>query len=178
MKYLEMNNQQEVWKQIPMYPTYAASNLGRIKNIKKDTIMAQKANDPTRDYQRVCISYQNKPYTKKIARLVWAAFNGCECEQTINHIDGDPKNNHVDNLECISIKENCGKRNIYRKKENKYGLTDEIRKQILTYYLNKEKSVWKLAQEYNIPTNYLYTTFKRGSWNHLCWKDDIENTNN
>jgi hypothetical protein len=53
--YLRMNNEQEIWKQIPMYPTYAASNLGRIKNIKKDRIMTQSPNDVNRDYQKVCI---------------------------------------------------------------------------------------------------------------------------
>lgn len=170
-----MNNQKEVWKQIPSFPTYAASNLGRIKSIKKDKIMAQKANDETRDYQRVCISYLNKPYTKKVARLVWSAFNECECKQTINHIDGNPKNNKIENLECISMKENCGKKNIYRQQINKYGLTDEIRKQIIKDYLSGIKP-YTLSIKYNLPSNYLYTTFKRGSWNHLCWKNDTGST--
>lgn len=171
-----MNNQ-EIWKQIPMFPTYAASNLGRIKNIKSDRIIAQKEVDATRDYQRVCISYRNKPYTKKVARLVWAAFNECECELTINHIDGNPFNNNIENLECISNKENCRKKNIYRKKINKYGLTDEIRKQILEEHENG-KSIYALSIKYKLPSNYLYTTFSRGSWKHLCWKDDTGNTNN
>ena len=171
-----MNNEQEIWKQIPMFPTYAASNLGRIKNIKKDKIMTQAPSDVIRDYQRVCLSYQNKPYTKKVSRMIWAAFNDCECAETINHIDGNPLNNNINNLECISIQENCSKKHIYRKAINKYGLDDNKRREILTAYLTEEKSVWKLALEYKIPSNYLYTTFKRGSWNHLCWKNDTENT--
>lgn len=171
-----MNNQ-EIWKQIPMFPTYAASNLGRIKNIKKDKIMAQKENDVTRDYQRVSISYKNKPYTKKVARLIWAAFNQCECKQTINHIDGNPKNNQINNLECISMKENCMKKNIYRQRENKFGLTDDTRKQIMEEY-HQGTTPYKLSIKYNLPSNYLYMTFKRGSWEHLCWKDDIENIKN
>lgn len=172
-----MNNEKEIWRQIPMYPTYAASNLGNIKNIKKDKLMAQKEADATRKYQRVCISYQNRPYTKKVARMVWAAFNGCECSQTINHIDGNPKNNNIKNLECISIKENCGKKNIYRQHINKYGLTDEIRKQIMQEYKAGAKP-YTLSIKYNLPSNYLYTTFQRGSWNHLCWKNDTESTEN
>lgn len=170
-----MNNEQEIWKQIPMYPTYAASNLGRIKNIKRDTILAQSRNDAMRDYQKVCISYKNKPYTKKVARLVWAAFNGCDCPETINHIDGNPLNNNINNLECISNGDNCRKKNIYRSKINKYGLDDNIRREIIQKYISGV-SVWNLALEYKIPTNYLYTTFKRGSWKHLCWNDDTGNT--
>jgi len=69
------------------------------------------------------------------------------------------------------------RRTTYSKTINKYNLDDDKRKEILTKRLNGV-SVWKLSYEYNIPTNYLYTTFKRGSWNHLCWNNDTENTGN
>jgi hypothetical protein len=126
-----MNNEQEIWRQIPMYPTYAASNLGRIKNIKRDTIMAQSPVDD-RDYQKVCISYKNKPYTKKVSRLVWAAFNDCDCPDTIDHIDGNALNNSAGNLRLASASQNqfnrkkqknnaTGYKNIsFIKKSNRY----------------------------------------------------------
>jgi hypothetical protein len=167
---------QEIWRQIPMFPTYAASNLGRIKNIKRDTIMAQSDID-NRQYQKVGLSYKNKPYTKKVSRLVWAAFNGCDCPDTIDHIDGNVLNNNIENLNCISNRLNSMRRTIYTKRINKYNLDDNKRKEILTKRLNGV-SVWKLSYEYNIPANYLYTTFKRGSWKHLCWNNDTENTGN
>jgi len=170
-----MSNQ-EIWRQIPMFPTYAASNLGRIKNIKRDTIMAQSDNC-SRQYQKVCISYKNKPYTKKVARMVWAAFNDCDCPDTIDHIDGNVLNNNIENLNCISNRLNNMKKTIYPKRINKYNLDDNKRREILTKRLNGV-SVWKLSYEYNIPTNYLYTTFKRGSWNHLCWNNDTQTTGN
>lgn len=170
-----MNNQ-ELWKQIPMFPTYAASNLGRIKNIKRDRLVAQSEID-LRGYQKVCISHKNKPYTRKVSRLVWAAFNGCDCPETIDHIDGNPLNNNIDNLQCISNQLNNQKKTTYKKKINKYNLDDNKKREILTAYRRKDKSVWKLSYEYGIPPNYLYTTFNRGSWNHLCWNEDTENTN-
>lgn len=171
--YLKMSN--EIWKVIPMYPTYAASNLGRIKNIKKNKIMSQLGSD-LRDYQRVCLSYMNKPYTKKVARMVWAAFNDCECSLTIDHKDGDILNNNIDNLQCITNQENCAKKNIYRNTINKYNLDDNIKRDIVTAYKNKTLSVWQIAKKYKIPPNYLYSTFNRGSWNHLCWNENIINT--
>jgi Mg/Co/Ni transporter MgtE len=173
-----MNTEEEVWKEIPSFPTYAASNLGRIKNIKRNTILKQSLVDVNREYQRVSISYLNKEYTKKVSRMVWSAFNDGECPETINHIDGNPRNNNINNLECISIKDNCSKKHIYRKVKNKYNLDDNKKREILTAYQNKTKSVWKLSIEYSIPPNYLYTTFKRGSWNHLCWNNDTNNIKN
>lgn len=168
--------EKEIWKQIPMFPTYAASNTGKIKNINKDRLMKFNNADITRDYQKVCLSYKNKHYTKKVARLIWAAFNGCECDKTINHIDNNPLNNNIENLECISNQENNAKKNIY-KNINKYELTDEIRRDIVMQHRNG-KTIYSLSKKYNIQSNYLYTTIKRGSWNHLCWKEDIDNTNN
>ena len=167
-----MNNQ-EIWKQIPTYPTYAASNFGRIKNIRRNTLIAQRSSD-NRNYQVVCISYKNKRYTKRVSRLVWEAFNGCSCGETVDHIDGNVRNNNINNLNCISNLENLRKKNNYIKK-NKYKLDDNIRKEILEKYL-QGVSVYKLSFEYDIPSNYLYTTFSRGSWAHLCWKDDTNNT--
>lgn len=167
----------EEWRVIPMFPTYAASNTGRIKNIKKDRLMAQNDID-IRQYQRVCIYYRGKAYTKKVARLVWSAFNDCDCGETIDHIDDNVLNNNIENLQCISNKDNNNKKKFSKRNRNKYELDDQKKAQIITAYKNKTKSVWVLSRDYNIPPNYLYTTFKRGSWNHLCSTKDTDNTKN
>lgn len=171
-----MSTEKEIWKQIPDFPMYAASNLGRIKNIKTDKIKDQNLVDVNRKYLRVNFYKDGKYYLKKVSRMVWSAFNDGECGETINHIDANPTNNNITNLECVSIKENCSKKHIYNKKKNKYNLDNDKKREIITAYLNKTKSVWKLSIEYSIPPNYLYTTFKRGSWNHLCWNKDTNNT--
>jgi hypothetical protein len=173
-----MSIEKEVWRQIPQFPKYAASNEGRIKNIRTGKIKEQHLVDVNRKYLRTGFYSKGKFFVKKVSRIVWSAFNDCECPQTINHIDGDPSNNNITNLECISIKENCSKKHIYNKKKNKYNLDDNKKRDILTAYQNKTKSVWKLSIEYKIPPNYLYTTFKRGSWDYLCWNNDTNNTEN
>jgi len=169
--------EQEIWKIIPMYPTYEASNLGRIRNKKRGTIMKQLSSD-IRGYQRVSLSYRNKPYTRKVARLVWSAFNGCDCEFFIDHKDNNVFNNNIENLQCITPKQNSLKRTIYGNKLNRYDLDDEKRKEIITSIREGSKTVWQISKEYRIPPNYLYTTLQRKSWDHLWTKENTENTEN
>jgi hypothetical protein len=63
-------------------------------------------------------------------------------------------------------------------KINKYNLDDTKKREIMKAYKTKEKTVWKLSIEYGIPNNYLYTTIKRGSWEHLWIQEDTSNTSN
>lgn len=167
----------EEWKIIPMYPTYEASNLGRIRNKRRGTIVKQLSSD-IRGYQRVSISYRNKPYTRKVARLVWSAFNGCDCEFQIDHIDKNVFNNNIENLQCITAKENSKRRTIYGNKLNRYDLNDEKRIEIIKSIREGRKSVWQISKEYKIPPNYLYTTLQRGSWDKLWKKEGTENSEN
>lgn len=56
------------------------------------------------------VSYKLKPYA--VHRLIWVMFNNKEIPfgMVINHIDCNPSNNSIDNLECVSIKENNRKK--------------------------------------------------------------------
>lgn len=57
-----------------------------------------------------CVSINYKPIA--VHRFVWALFNNCEIPEgmVINHIDCNPANNAIENLECISVKENNQKK--------------------------------------------------------------------
>lgn len=169
-------NDIEIWKQIPSFPNYEASNTGKIRRALNGHILKQRDID-TRKYQIVCIWYNKKKYTKKVARLVWSAFNGCECNETIDHIDRIKTNNSINNLRCISSKENSKNRTIYNEK-NKYNLKDEDKINIIRNY---RLGIWKIsyiAEKYEIPNNYLFMTFRRGSWDKLWKQQTIEITKN
>lgn len=167
-----------IWKTIPDYPNYEASNDGRIRRALNGRELKTQYQD-MRKYCQVSLFYNKKKYLKKVARLVWAAFNGCDCALTIDHIDKDKSNNHISNLRCVSNIENLQTRTIYRKKTNQYNLTIEDKIKIVSKYRNKEWSTWDISKLYGIPPNYLQITFKRGSWDKLVWKEslkkDIEN---
>ena len=122
-----------------------------------------------RGYRYVNVNY--KSYL--VHRVIFLMHHGY-LPKYVDHIDGNVANNHIDNLQCLTMKDNANRRRSYAK-TNKYKLDDNKRSELIRRYMDGE-SVWKLSREFSIPPNYLYTTFQRGSWKHLCWKNDTENT--
>lgn len=96
----------EIWKEIPEFEeSYAISNYGRIKNIKKNTL--RKATLGNNGY--LFISLWNKKKKERnpllVHRLVATLFlNGFD--ECVNHIDGNKQNNYYKNLEWCSLAEN------------------------------------------------------------------------
>lgn len=104
---------EEIWKDIPGFHGYQASNLGRIKSLKygKEKFIGSKTKMPN-GYVRCNIHIKNKTYT--IGRLILSAFirpsnNGEECD----HIDRNPENNNLSNLRWVSRTENLLNRGNY-----------------------------------------------------------------
>jgi hypothetical protein len=117
-------------------------------------------------YVVVSVWTNKRKYTRNIARMVWESFNDCACGLTIDHIDRNKKNNTLKNLRCITMEDNRKNRSIY-KRENKYDLNDDKRKTIITNILVNNWTTFKVWKEYGIPTNYMDSVVKRGSWNYL-----------
>jgi len=75
------------------------------------------------------IQIHGKPY--KAHRVVWAIMNGSWPDGHIDHIDGNPSNNRIENLRVVTRRENH--QNMRRRKDNTSGATgvyfrDHIRK--------------------------------------------------
>ena len=171
-----MTNEIE-WREIPSFPNYEVSNTGLIRRAKNGEVLKQRDIDMNRPYQIVSLFYNKKKYTKKVSRLVWEGFNGCACGMTIDHIDQNKTNNNLSNLRCISVAENHKNRTIY-KNTNKYNLTDGIKMEIISNYRVGKWSTWDIMKKYHLPSNYITSVIKRGSWDKLVWKNNITNTSN
>lgn len=154
----------EEWRPIPYFPNYECSNTGLIRRAKNGRILKLGLMESSRNYLIACIYYNKKKYTKNIARLVYDSFSECECKQTIDHIDRNPRNNHISNLRCVSHKDNSKNRDNYSNKGNKYNLTDDDKRNIINKLKSGELTTWGVMKQYGISTNYTHMILKRGSW--------------
>ena len=95
-----------VWKKIEVkgYDNYSVSNTGLVRNDDTGKLLKPQK---TRGYYYVHLKRCGKLKNKYIHRLVAQAFiPNPENKPQINHIDGNPQNNCVSNLEWCTQSEN------------------------------------------------------------------------
>lgn len=106
-----INSSKEVWKPISNYSDYLISNYGRIRSLKrksKGKILSNNLNKC--GYYIINLFNKGKSRTKRIHRLVAEHFvPGQHPNLEVDHIDGNPLNNHYSNLQWITHKENVRK---------------------------------------------------------------------
>lgn len=97
----------EIWKDIPGYEgLYQASTFGNIRNRKGD-VLCQYLNEET-GYLTLNLCKKNIARTKSVHRLVALTFKGLS-NLVVGHDDDNKQNNHIDNLEYITHRENLSK---------------------------------------------------------------------
>jgi hypothetical protein len=105
----------EIWNDVEGYENlYQISNYGKVKSLshinnlgklRPECILKDRFTD--RGYNTAVLYNNGKPKTYKVHRLVAKAFiENISNKPHVNHIDGDKKNNFVDNLEWVTISEN------------------------------------------------------------------------
>lgn len=112
----------EEWRDIPDYEgIYQASTFGRIRTVDgkqthslrhgvrtwKGRILKGRGDNPTTG-RRVTLWKDKNSKDALVARLVGFSFLGVpeDSKMTINHMDGNRFNNHLDNLEWLSLADN------------------------------------------------------------------------
>ena len=105
-----MLNGNEEWKDIPEYEgLYQASNLGRVKSLKRPYVLKEKIlkQQLVRGYCQVHLHKNSIEKKYYVHRLVYEAFNGQISEGLqVNHINEVKTDNRLENLNLMTAKEN------------------------------------------------------------------------
>ena len=84
---------------------YKVSNTGKVMTTKTGRIL--KPCIDQRGYERVCLFKADRTRRYKVHRLVAMAFiPNPNSKPQVNHIDGNKRNNNIDNLEWVTNDEN------------------------------------------------------------------------
>lgn len=151
----------EKWKLIPDYPNYEVSYWGQIRNRKTGKILKPISH---REIQIVNLYYlPGKFRSETVSRLVMENFGKLVSGWVVRHLDGDPFNNHISNLECVPRSDH----NIKNLKTGarKTKITEEEIKFILTHYQKgcRKFGSGALAEKFGVtPTSILKILKKKG----------------
>lgn len=177
----------EVWLDIKDFEGfYQVSNCGRIRSKTRISNSSKSGKSYKRilnsriirpnftrgSYMSVGLHKNGKAKTMSLHRLVAAAFlENPDNLPEVNHIDSNPINNHVENLEWCSTLDNrlhameFGKWNFKGEKAVFSKLTNE---KVLTIRANIEnKSIAKLAAEFGVTRKCISNILNRRSWTHI-----------
>lgn len=144
---------EEIWKTVPFAEDYSISSFGRVKSCRRGKevylSLSKVRNDD--DHLRVNIIVGENRKSFKVHQLVMLTFCPIDHPELyeVNHKDGNPQNNHLDNLEWVTSKQNH--------EHYKNALIPQ-RKQNGTFTVGKKKKIYKIIFSNGV-TNY-YTGYE------------------
>lgn len=175
---------EEIWRPVhraEFAEYYAVSNHGRVMRVKTHSgkpcnRILKHGIDHAYAFVQLCVN--GRPKIARVHALVAGAFlgecpDGCE----VNHKDTNKLNNHVENLEYLTHKENMehAKENgLYRRGETHSSskLTDEQVLEIRANYQHTKHSLKEWAKKYNVHPNVIRFVLTGVSWKHLPSDND------
>ncbi len=121
-----------MWKIIDEMKSYEISENGEIRKLPYKRLL--KPFEDKDGYLKVCLCENNRRKYRFVHRLVAQTYIDNKYNKpTVNHIDGNKKNNNINNLEWATIKE----QNIHALKNNLRNMkNDGCSKKVAQYDLN------------------------------------------
>lgn len=97
----------EIWKPIPGFPKYEASNTGFIRSTKYKKPRVLYAMINSNGYKNLTLSNNGIKHQVLVHRMVATAFiPNPENKEMCNHKNGNKTDNTVENLEWVTVSEN------------------------------------------------------------------------
>lgn len=180
-----MNNiNEEIWKPIPGFSRYEASNLGNLRSINyknsgKKVVLKPSFYDGYG--QTVLLNDEPKYKNIRVHRIIALAFFG-KSDLEVNHKDGIKSNNRIENLEYVSRSEN--QLHAYKmalqepmrgEKNGNSKLTEAQVLEIRAYAKSKGRYYGRkaLAEKYGISETYIKEIVnssrknRKNAWEHI-----------
>lgn len=172
----------EIFKDVPNFPGYQVSDLGRIRSKRKDgpgcfereSWRYLKLNKSHSDgYLRVMIYQSGKGKLRLVHRLVLEAFVGSPPEKChASHLDGNRKNNCVSNLIWESLSDNNKRKTRHGtgnkgERHNLAKLTDNQVRAIRKEYTQGDTSHRKLAKKHGVAHQTIGRILRGKNWAHV-----------
>jgi NUMOD4 motif/HNH endonuclease len=187
----------EVWKQIPGYARYDASNLGRIRSWAKPgphpdsrraTPKLMTPHTRPDGYQQVKLSAGGTSTTMKLHRLVLLTFIGEPLPGYAgSHIDNDPSNNrltnlawepHLWNMQRQSPHGSATRNKVRGERHHSTPLTENDVRAIRAAYAKRGKPKidpvnhpTALAKRYGVSREAIKAILARRTWKHVASGD-------
>jgi hypothetical protein len=103
---------QEIFKEVPKFPNYQVSNLGRVKSFNKNKeIFLKTVNN--KGYLQVVLYENKKAKTIQVHRLVAITFlnhvSDISSGIVIDHINNNRQDNRLENLQLVTVRLNNSK---------------------------------------------------------------------
>ena len=159
----------EVWKSIPNFPDYSASNMGRIKRTKAGyrtyigkIIAPYKCHN---GYHRVSLYRNRKEYRKRIHSIIMETFIGIKPKGLqVNHKNRIKIDNRLDNLEYVTFQQNMS--HACAGEKNPSSKLKSIDVKNIRFLSNIVPQI-KIAELYNVTPTNISAIINRKIWNHL-----------
>jgi len=182
----DTHDTKEIWKPVKDYENfYQVSNYGQVRSIDrtevcKDGVVRFRKGRILRPHQNyvgylwVSFCTNDIRKKKKIHRLVAQCFiSNPEDKPYVNHKDGNKQNNHVDNLEWVTPKENAHhaiENNLTTLLRGEKSPTNKLSSDNvleIRSLINEGVNVKELAKKYGVHTSTIYRIKHNKSWSWL-----------
>ena len=151
----------EIWQDIKGYEgIYQVSNIGRIKSLARETRNGSckkekilKTQIDKKGYLTIDLRKNKQRKSYKVHRLVALAFiQNLDNKPQINHIDGNKRNNKIENLEWCTNSEN----QIHSYKNNLKETKRIIQYDLKGNFIKEWESAIEVSKYYNIHYSRIY----------------------
>ena len=161
---------QEVWKDIPDYEgLYQVSNFGRVKRLKGRVrygngfrTVREKIIGGNKKYRQCGLSKNNirtHYFSHVLVAMIFMGYTKTK-GMVVDHIDNNPRNNHISNLQIITSRENSSKDR--KNKSSKY----------TGVCWNNSRKKWK-AQIYHTKKIHVLGFFIKEYDAHLAYQKEL-----